>query len=497
MMSSKKTRSKTPSFALTLKLNTSERDDRILHERFFKGFLMHNRLVEHARKRLSGLRQDKRYRALMEEYHSVSGDSAEAKKERARIGKLLSGIRMEYGLSEYQFHAWIVTQQHRYVKYIDSNTAQKIATSVWQGVEDVLFRKGRSIHFQRFDDFFSLEGKDNTCGMRFRDGRLCWLDLKIQPQIRKGDTYAREALTHRVKYCRIVRKPMGTKYHYYLQLVLEGIPPKKHSFLPDGRVGIDPGVSTEAVVSERGCLLAELAPERKDISKEIRRIQRRMDRSRRATNPGNYNPDGTVKKRQARKKWQYSKNYKQDRMRLKTLRRRNADTAKQSEECLANEVLCHYGSDIHTEKMYYSGLAARTRADTINPATGKHRSRKRFGTSIAGHAPSRFLAILDRKLHYIGKKVELVDTWSFKASQYDHVTGTYIKVPLSVRWKNIAGHTIQRDLYSAFLLMNAASKTTPDRSLCFRTFSTFLINHDRCISSLKNSGIHKPSTFGI
>ena len=495
-MSSKKTRSKTPSFVLTLKLNTSIRDEQVLHERFFKGFLMHNRLVEHARKCLRGLRQDKRYRALMAEYHTIKEDSADTKKERVRIGKLLSDVRMEYGLSEYQFHAWIATQQHRYIKYIDSNTAQKIATSVWSAVETVLFRKGKSIHFQKFENFLSMEGKSNASGIRFSKGRLCWLGLEIQPQLRKDDTYAREALTHRVKYCRIVRKPMGTKYHYYLQLILEGLPPQKHTFLKNGRVGIDPGVSTEAVVSERGCLLAELAPEREDISKEIRRIQRRMDRSRRTTNPDNYNPDGTIKKQQARKKWQYSNNYKQDRMRLKTLRRRNADTVKQSEERLANEILCNHGSDIHTEKMSYAGLAARTKADTINPATGRHRSRKRFGTSIAGHAPSRFLMTLDRKLHYIGKEVDFVDTWSFKASQYDHVADTYTKVPLSVRWKNIGGYTVQRDLYSAFLLMNAASTTSIDHTLCNNTFSQFLINHERCIHQLAVNGIHKRATFG-
>ena len=489
-------RSTTKSFSLTLKLNTSPVDERILQERFFKAFLMYNRLVEHAQKRLRGLRQDKHYRTLMQEYLSVKGGTPKAKEERARLGKCLSSVRMEYGLSEYQFHAWIVTQQHRYKAFIDANTAQKVASSVWRSVEDVLFRKGKTIHFKKFENFLSVEGKDNSCGIRFRGGHLCWLGLEIQPRIRKDDSYAREALTHRVKYCRIVRKPMGTTYHYYLQLVLDGIPPQKHPFLTDGRVGVDPGVSTEAVVSERGCLLEELSPERKDISKEIRRIQRRMDRSRRASNPGNYNPDGTLKDRRSRRKWKYSRHYKDDHMRLKTLRRRNAATAKQSEECLADRVLCFYGSDIHTEKMSYQALAAKAKKDIINPATGKHRSRKRFGTSIAGHAPSRFLDILDRKVHYLGKKVDFVDTWSFKASQYDHVTDTYTKIPLSARWKQVGGHTVQRDLYSAFLLMNAASKTSVDRNLCIQTFHQFLVDHDACMNGLKKSGTHKPATFG-
>jgi hypothetical protein len=91
-------------------------------------------------------------------------------------------------------------------------------------VEAVLFKKGKSIRFKKFDSFLSMESKTNKSGIRFVHGKMVWGDhLTIQPQFRKGDAYAREALTHRVKYCRIKRKPMGTAYHYYLQIVLEGI----------------------------------------------------------------------------------------------------------------------------------------------------------------------------------------------------------------------------------------------------------------------------------
>ena len=84
-------------FTLSLKLNTSASDEAVLMERFYQGFLMYNRLVSHARKRLRGLRQDKRYRAAMDTYRK-----GERKKE---LSTELSALRMEYGLSEYQFHS--------------------------------------------------------------------------------------------------------------------------------------------------------------------------------------------------------------------------------------------------------------------------------------------------------------------------------------------------------------------------------------------------------
>ena len=472
-------------FTLSLKLNTSASDEAVLMERFYQGFLMYNRLVSHARKRLRGLRQDKRYRAAMTAY--LNGGP---KKE---LSAELSSLRKEYGLSEYQFHSWISVQQKKRKRYIDSLTAQKIATTVWNSVETVLFRKGRTVHFKKLMDFTSMEGKNNAAGLRFRDKKLHWLGLCIQVQLRKGDWYAREAMEHRVKYCRIIREPMGTRWHFYLQLVLDGTPPQKHEFLESGDVGIDPGVSTEAVASGNGCLLTELAPERTEIRKEIRRLQRRMDRSLRAANPDNYHKDGTPKKH---KKWKKTMHYKQDQMRLKTLRRRNADTVKQSEEALADRILCEHGTDIHTEKMDYRALAARAKEDRVTEE-GKHRSKKRFGSSIAGHAPARFLNILKRKLSYIKKEIHLVNTRKYRASQFDHVTGEYTKVSLSTRWKEVGGHPVQRDLYSAFLLMNAAGDEHPDITKCNDTFEIFLNFHDTCIRELKEIGISRSATFGF
>ena len=146
--------------------------------------------------------------------------------------------------------------------------------------------------------------------------------------------------------------------------------------------------------------------------------------------------------------------------------------------------------------MDYRALAARAKENRVT-GKGKHRSKKRFGSSIAGHAPARFLCILNRKLSYIGKELHLVDTRKYRASQFDHVTGGYTKVSLSTRWKEVGGHPVQRDLYSAFLLMNAAGDEHPDIARCNDTFETFLKFHDTCICELKEAGISRPATFGL
>ncbi|MBQ9302318.1 hypothetical protein [Butyrivibrio sp.] len=169
-----------------MKLNISAYDIHILDKRFFIAFIMQNKLITHAKKQLSCMRQDKHYRYFMDEYVKLKGnDDPQVKCQRQLIGEELLRIRQAYGLSEYQFHDWISVQQHRYKKHIDSLTAQKIATRVWKSVEDVLFKKGKNIHYKKLASLMSVEGKNNASGIRFVKGRLCWNGLIIQPQIHK------------------------------------------------------------------------------------------------------------------------------------------------------------------------------------------------------------------------------------------------------------------------------------------------------------------------
>ena len=85
----------------------------------------------------------------------------------------------------------------------------------------------------------------------------------------------------------------------------------------------------------------------------------------------------------------------------------------------------------------------------------KYKRKKRFGRSINRRAPARFLLELKRKAEAVGGVYAEVDTKEFKASQYNHVTDAYEKIPLSQREKEIGKRKVQRDIYSAFLIRNA------------------------------------------
>lgn len=482
----------TASFVLQLKLDTTPADEAYLGKCMDAGCRIYNTLIRHCRRRIAALRQDREYRSLMDERRSA-GNS-----RRKELSSRLNSTVASYGLTKAGLESFVKVQQHRYRKYIHSQTAQKIANSVWRGVEKALYGDGRQLHFRKAEDFRSLEGKQNTTGIKYADGFVTTGGHIIPVKRHKDDgsaarAYEEEALEHRIKYCRIVRRPMGIKYHYYVQLVLEGTSPIRHK-IGKGRAGLDIGTSTAAVVSEKKCTLTVLGAGIESIERKQRVLQRKMDRSRRAANPGNYNQDGTIKR--GRKKWKYSNNYRCLRMRYRALCAKRTAALKQWQEETAKGIISQCDT-LYVEQMAFKGLQQRSKK-TQAGKDGRPARKKRFGRSIQSRAPAQFCAVLKRKLVAAGGTYHEVNTVTFRASQYNHETDTYRKKKLSNRHCTIRGEWVQRDLYSAFLLMNSdRSLEHADRSRCIAAFDTFLQAHNTCISEIKNSGTKVPRSFGF
>lgn len=168
--------------------------------------------------------------------------------------------------------------------------------------------------------------------------------------------------------------------------------------------------------------------------------------------------------------------------------------------CSHNETInqmLREGKDFLVEAMDYAVLAKRSsklaeRQDKISAVTKKDgtvqqvrrfKKKKRFGRSVNDRSPSLFLTRLKMKAELYGGEVAEIDTRSFKASQFDHTTGMYTKIPLSQRTKEIGGHTVLRDLYSAFLIFCSNPEgTSADTEVCQWYFNRFLAMQDALIA---------------
>lgn len=479
-------------FVLTLELKTEKWQEDVLDKRFNIGRQMYNACLGELFKRHNAMIQSKEYRK-----------AANMPKGKDR-NKEFNKLNKKYGLTEYSLHKYVKPMQHHFKKNIDSFTAQKIATRAFNAFKKYMFHEAKRVYFKKYDELNSLEGKSNRTGIRFKNNKLVWNGLEVPAIVRKNDEYAQIALENRIKYCRILRRFIRGGYKYYIQIILEGVPPIKinkktgeiKNTIGKGRVGIDIGTQTIAISSKYDVKLLELAPEVNNIEKEKRILLRKLDRQRRANNPNKYNKNGTIK-RGNKNRWIKSNKYIKTQNKLRELQRKQADIRKQSHERLTNYIL-GLGNEIYVEDMNYKGLQSRAKETTVNKKTGRYNKKKRFGKSLANKAPSMFLTILDNKLKFNGSQLYKIDTWSVKASQYNHIEDKYIKKNLNERWNDFGNYKIQRDLYSAFLIMNVKDNLKEiDRDLCFKTFDNFKILHDKEIERIKNSNDKTISSMGI
>ena len=466
-------------FVVEFPLKTEKYQEDILNKRFEIGRQIYNSLVNVTQKRYKEMIKTKKYRELMS---SLTGD----KKTDKEIRKQINDIHKQYDMSEYSFHKDVKMMQKHFKDNIDSFTAQKIATALWKSYEKFLYGNGKKVYYKKYGTLDSLEGKSNGSSIRFKDDMIFWNGLEIPVIIDYNNYYEYQAMQCKICYNRIVRKFIKNKYKYYVQIVFKGNPPVKvdnetgeiKHRIGDGDVGLDIGTSTIAIASQSDVKILELVDRIQNIENQKRRILRKMDRSKRSTNPDNYNEDGTIKK-QGNKKviWNKSNHYIKYQNELRELYRKQAAIRKYQHECLANYIIS-LGNKVYVEKMNFAGLQRRVKKTEKNDK-GKFKRKKRFGKSLANKAPSMLLTIINRKLGYYGEQLIKIDTSEAKASQFNHFDGTYTKKSLSQRWNNFDGVKIQRDLYSAFLIMNIADDLKSfDIDKCNDRFENFYRLHN-------------------
>ena len=505
---------------LTLPLLTLPYQEHILEKRFAIMTKIRDALVHKELKKLNNLERRKDYKELVAKINSTPKEKRKPlykQKDEMIIHHLApTGTSGKKSSIKSEFEKDVKPFREHYLEHVYSDIAIRIADDLWTAFDKYLWGNGEKIHFRKLD---SVACKKINNGMKYENGIFTWkggqlpkdtlkeiadrFSLSIRVAAPKN-AYEQEMLKKEIKYLRVVRKWVKNRYKYYLQFTLVGEPVSKGRVIGQGRVGIDIGTQSIALVSKTHAQLLTLTDQVQENHEKALRLQRKMDRSRRAMNPENFQSDGTIK-RGVKLRWKDSKRYKKLAGELRHLQRKNADIRKYQHNCLANAIL-EMGNEIYVESMDYRALQRRAKKTTKN-AKGRFNRKKRFGKSLANRAPAMLLTILQNKVNAIpGASLQKVDTWTFRASQYDHTDQTYHKKQLSDRVAKLSnGDVVQRDLYAAFLLMNAARPSLPtaqpdhtDQTLCEQTYPQFLLNHQNEIKRHHEADPMKQlSSFGI
>jgi putative transposase len=479
-----------PTYVLTLPLKVETWQEHIIEKRLNIGRNVYNACLGEAWRRYKHMIRNLRYWEVVR---------MQKGKER---NQLLNQWKEQYGVRKYALNMYVQGMGRKFKQNIGSQMAQNIAERAFQAVEKVMYGNGKKVHFCSSGQFYSLEEKTNKTGFRYfpQNMRMEWLGLVLPVLLKDHDEYAHIALQDQIKYCRLVKKVIRGKNRYFVQFALEGFPPKKrnqnYSKDENTRVGLDIGTSTLAIASENEVKLLELAEGLSVEERKKRTLQRKLDRQRRANNPNKYNEDGTIKTSH-REKWIKSENYKKTRKELAEMSRKVADKRKQAHNQLANYILS-LGLDVRVETMNFKGLQAKAKRTEVSEKTGRFKRKKRFGKSIANRAPSLLLSIIDNKLKYFGLSLKRIDTAKVKASQFEHFTQTYVKKKLWERWNHFEQGNVQRDLYSAFLIMNTKDNLKEiDVGRANKTWNHFFDQHEQEMERMKHLNKKQLSSIGL
>lgn len=136
----------------------------------------------------------------------------------------------------------------------------------------------------------------------------------------------------------------------------------------DGAAGVDLGIKYLATVSD-GQTTTEYENPRQtyEHARELRRLQRKLDRQRRASNPDNYNADGTAKPREQCAPWVHSNKSRRTEARIAKLHQHIANARQDAAHKMTSQIARDYGvvvvEDLNVRGMMQNRKLAKAIAD--------------------------------------------------------------------------------------------------------------------------------------
>ena len=471
-------RAQTPSYVISTKIQLSESIAKRLEKSLRISNSAYNEALSFGLKRFEALKQNPYYQELLKARRLAKAGIDKLKKAKKKTkglaqqvklyDKALFELRKVYGLTEFDLSAYLSKQRRKAgspYQQFNSGEIQVIASQAMKTLEKVLFYqiKPHKVRFRsKFDLDVSFRNRVNTTGTRLEPSNRKGIAYRLY--IHKASTfvdipvkafnkYQQMSLSRceKIKYVQIIRKTIRGKKIYYLQIVCQGFPTSKVT-KGQGVVGIDPGISTVAFASPSEVALVDLVP--KNITQKeklLKRLDRKIERSRRVNNPECYKENGTIKKGARFKRPSKRQS------RLRTQRRKAYRSLSEERKKLQGQLVSRIVSQasiIKIEDLNVKGLQKRSRDVRINPKTNRPFSKKRFGKAVFRAAPSAFRTALETRAFQLGIEIEVISPKDVKPSQYNHITQTFEKKPLSTRVYDLSDDVpgVQRDLYSAFLI---------------------------------------------
>lgn len=435
---------------ITIPLKTEIWQEDVLSSRFNVCRDLYNAMLGDKLRALEKMKSQPEYLDADEVIKTVQEckDASERKKLKEELGykeafETKRRLHMEYGFTDFGFRKIATNYRSIYADIIPTMLMQlSIAVPMWSAFDKLLngrgesFKRGfgddsgraRTVHFKKRDGIRSLV-TDGKSGIRVLDEcdktakkLLAGHPYHIQVSSKKGKTlniplkfpknnlFLQDMLGRDIKQVRIARKMVRGRYKYDLILCVDGKPAEKRDAKGNAKhivktaplgIYIDTASITIAENEDKvETIKLSAGSSLEKYDEKIKEINRKLDASRRATNPDNYNEDGTAKKGEGgeqpseytRLKWVYSNNYRKLRSQKSNIERVIAERRQMNANTIVHEILAK-GNNIVINDMSFAAI-----------------SHKFGGKTISENAPSQIVAKLTEVAERSGgtvKKVKL------------------------------------------------------------------------------------------
>jgi transposase len=226
-------------------------------------------------------------------------------------------------------------------------------------------RSGRRVGFPRF----RAKGRCHEAVIfqrpRIGDARHVELDGRLGPVRSREKLSKLMRLLERDEHARILRATVSRSAagRWFISFTVRRAPKQRRARKPNAAVGVDVGLRRLATLSTGD--IVENHRHLQGFLRRLRRLQRQLDRQRRANNPDNYRPDGTV--RPGRRGWRSSARMRRTEERIRRLHARIANLRREDTHQLTTMLVRDYaviGVETLTVKgMLQDGKLARHIAD--------------------------------------------------------------------------------------------------------------------------------------
>src|SRR5215469_3999094 len=204
----------TPSFVCELPLRVTRAQGRILVARLEAARQVYNACLSEARRRVRLVRESKALQRARTLPHAHPARTA-----------LFAQARAQHDCAEYAPHAYAQQFGQCWVgEHLDSLTIQTLASRAYRGANRLLLGKAKRVRVKGREQLDSVEGKTHRSGIRWCADHVQWKGLVLPARIAQSDPVLAHGLACPVKYVRLVRRKVGQRNRFYVQLVCEGVP---------------------------------------------------------------------------------------------------------------------------------------------------------------------------------------------------------------------------------------------------------------------------------